>query len=155
VPEVRYGTVPVVSSGQDCLSSQFFCGLGYGTPWPGFAAPWCVRGAKPVAVTFPLRREPDAWFSVDSSARPSRMCRAWPRRSIPCQTRRRGPVCAAASLAAATKSRQEFPAAVENVPAWRAKFKARGRITSLCAAVHHSPALFAPHQPRIALGRPS
>ena len=47
-------------------------------------------------------------------------------------------------MAHAMKPRQEFPATVENVPAWQAKFPARGRITSPCAAVRHSPALFAP-----------
>jgi len=30
------------------------------------------------------------------------------------------------------------------VPAWQARFQARGRITSPCAAVRHSLALFAP-----------
>ena len=54
-----------------------------------------------------------------------------------------GPGLRSRELAAATMPRQEFPAAVENVPAWQAKFPARGRITSPCAAVRHSPALFA------------
>jgi hypothetical protein len=111
-----------------------------------------MEKGRPTAAMSETRREVQRW-SFPRGSRTTTHAPPAPWR--PASPWRRGPFSAAASLAAATKRRQEFSAAVENVPAWQAKFPAHGRIIlSPCAAVRHSPALFAPHQPRRAPGRP-